>query len=126
MSNDTYSAPVTAERQENLKDRTEELHDRMQRFLHHPLDSIEVHGLGEELEGLAAQFKAVSERSVDEHQDQTIRKYRVVVNSHSKFETEIECRDCDKWAVAQDTDGGVFTEIGEGTWHIQAVELVDE
>lgn len=67
MSNDSYSAPVIPERQEFLKLRTEELRDRFARFFNHPLDSIELHGLAEELDGLADQLRAVSERSVDEH-----------------------------------------------------------
>ena len=68
---DQYSAPVTPERQDSLKRRTEEQRDRFARFLHTPLDSIEVAGLATELEDLAAVYRAVAARSVDEHQDQT-------------------------------------------------------
>lgn len=125
MSNDNYSAPVTAERQDNLKLRTEELHGRMQRFLHHPLDSIELSGLAEELDSLAEQFRAVRNLSVDDHQDQTVREYRVVVESVSSYSAIIEATDAEKWAVAKALDGGEFTELGEGTWHIQSVEAYE-
>ncbi len=122
MSNDQFSTPVTRERQADLKDRTEELHDRMQRFLNHPLDSIEVSGLAEELEGLAEEFRAVRNLSVEDYQDQTVREYRVVVESVSSYSAIIEATDAEKWAVAKALDGGEFTELGEGTWQIQSVE----
>ena len=123
MSNDQYSAPVTAERQDNLKRRTEEQRDRFARFLHHPLDSIEVNGLADELEDLAQQYRAVASRSNDEHQDQTVREYRVVVESVSSYSAIIEATDAEKWAVAKALDGGEFTELGEGSWQVQSVEL---
>jgi len=123
--NDSWSAPVSAERQEDLKLRVESQRDRFARFLHTPLDSIEVNGLATELEDLAAQFRAVARRSNDEHQDPTVRTYRVLVNSHSQYEVEIEATEAEKWAVARDTDGGIFNEIGEGTWQIQSVEAID-
>ena len=121
---DQYSAPVTAERHENLKRRTEEQGDRFARFFNHRLDSIELSGLAEELEDLARSYRAVATRSRDEHQDPTIRKYRVVVESISQYEVEIECTEAEKWAVAKDTDGGIFCEIGEGSWQVQTVEEV--
>jgi hypothetical protein len=126
MSNDNYSTPVTRERQDDLRVSTENLHDRMQRFLHRPLDSIEVSGLAEELDGLAEEFRAVRNKSVDDYQDQTVRKYRVLVKSVSQYWTTIECTDAEKWAVARDTDGGIFEEIGEGSWQIESVESHDE
>jgi hypothetical protein len=125
MSNDNYSAPVYPARQEMLKRQTTELNERMNRFLHHPCDSIELSGLAEELEGLAANFRAARDRSVEEHQDPELHKYRVLVNSVQMFECEIECTDAERMAVARDTDGGIFTEIGEGTWSIESVERVE-
>ena len=125
MSNDNYSTPVRPNRQERLKALTEELHDRMQRFLNHPLDSIEVSGLAEELDGLAREFRAVRNQSVDDYQDQTVRKYRVLVESVSQYQGTIEATDAQKWDDARLLDGGEFEEIGEGTWQIQSVELVE-
>ncbi len=125
MSNDQYSTPVRPDRQERLKTSTEELHGRMQRFLHHPLDSTELSGLAEELEGLADEFRAVRNRSVDDYQDQTVREYRVVVESVSSYSAIIEATDAEKWAVAKALDGGEFTELGEGTWQIQSVEAYE-
>lgn len=125
MSNDTYSAPVFPPRQEALKRQTEELNARMNRFLHSPLDSIELHGLAEELEGLSMQFRRASERSVEEHLDKTVYKYRVLVTSVSHYECEIESTDADRMQVARDTDGGEFEEIGEGSWTIESVERVE-
>ena len=121
---DNYNAPVTAERQADLKRRTEAQRDRFARFLHHPVDSIELVGLADELEALAGQYRAVATRSRDEHQDETVRTYRVLVESVSQYEVEIECTDADNWAEARAQDGGIFTEIGEGSWTIQSVERV--
>lgn len=122
---DSYSAPVSPERQENLKLRHDSLAGRLQRFLHHPLDSIELRDLADEIEGLAMQFRAVATKSVDEHQDDTVREYRVVVESVSTFSAIIEATDAEKWAVAKAMDGGDFTELGEGTWQIQSVEAYE-
>lgn len=125
MSNDQYSAPVFPPRQEMLKRMTKELNDRMQRFHNAPLDSIELHGLAEELEDLSQKYRLASERSVEEHLDKTVRKYRVYVESVSMYETEIECTDAERMQVARDTDGGIFTEIGSGSWTIKSVERVE-
>jgi hypothetical protein len=125
MSNDTYSAPVFPPRQAALKRQTEDLNARMNRFLHSPLDSIDLHGLAEELEGLSQQFRRASERSVEEHLDKDIHKYRVLVTSVSRYECEIESTDADRMQVARDTDGGIFSEIGEGSWTIESVERVE-
>lgn len=125
MSSDSYMAPVYPPRQEMLKLMTEELTGRLARFHNGRLDSIELHGLAEELDGLAAKYRAASERSVEEHVDPTVRKYRVFVESVSHYEVEIESTDADKMQVARDTDGGIFDEIGEGSWTIKSVERVE-
>jgi len=125
VSSDSYSAPVNAERREKARRMIENVAGWSARNLDGHFDSIALHGVAEELEGMSRQFRAMSERSVDEYQDPTPRKYRVVVSSTSKYETEIECLDCDKWAEARARDGGEFTEIGEGTWHIESVEVVE-
>ena len=125
MSNDSYSAPVFPPRQESLKRQTEELNARMNRFLHSPLDSIDLHGLADELEGLSRQFRSASERSVEEHLDKTVYKYRVLVTSVSHYEVEIQTTAADRKQVARDTDGGTFSEIGEGSWTIESVERVE-
>lgn len=121
----SYSAPVRPDRQATLKDRTEGTTDRLRRFLSHPLDSIEVKDLADEIEGLAEHFRAVAVKSVDEHQDQTVRQYRVLVKSVSQYVTTIDCTDAEKWAIARDADGGEFEEIGEGTWQVESVDLAE-
>lgn len=120
---DSYSAPVAPERQENLKLRFDSLSGRLQRFLHQRLDSMELRDLADEIEGLAVQFRAVANKSNDEHQDPTIREYRVLVESVSSYSAIIEATDAEKWAVAKALDGGEFTELGEGTWQVQSVEV---
>lgn len=125
MSSDSYSAPVNAERREKARRMIENVHGWTQRNLDGHFDSIALHSVAEELEGISREIRAMSERSVEEFRDPEIRKYRVVVSSTSKYETEIECLDCDKWAVARDTDGGIFEEIGEGTWTIESIEKAE-
>lgn len=122
MSNDNYSAPVTTERQDDLKELTEGTTERLKRFLNAPLDSIEVNGLADEIEGLAGRFRAVAVASVDDHQDQTVREYRVLVRSVSFYSAIIEATDAEKWAVAKAMDGGEFTELGDGSWEVESVE----
>ena len=69
MSNDNYNAPVIPERLENLKGRTESLSSRLAIYWNGTLDSMELSGLAEELDDLAAQYRSVRNRSVEEHQD---------------------------------------------------------
>ncbi len=70
MSNDSYSAPVKPDRQEWLKAKTEGLSDRLSVFHNKPMDSIDLHGLAEELHMLANDYRAVSEQAVEEHIEQ--------------------------------------------------------
>jgi hypothetical protein len=125
VSSDSYSAPVNAERREKARRMIENVHGWTQRNLDGHFDSIALHSVADELEGISRQIRAMSERSVDEYRDPDVHKYRVVVSSTSKYETEIECLDCDKWTEARARDGGEFSEIGEGTWHIESVEKVE-
>ncbi len=122
MSSDSYSAPVNAERRDKARRMIENVAGWSKRNLDGHFDSIVLHGLAEEFEGLSRQFRAMSENSVDEYQDPTIREYRVVVESVSSYSAFIECTDADKWTVARALDGGEFVEFGDGSWQIQTVE----
>jgi len=67
MSNDTYSAPCHPDRLEFLKGRLESQRERFGRFFNGPLDSIELHGLADELVWLAESFRTAADKSIDEH-----------------------------------------------------------
>jgi len=67
MSNDSYSAPVRKDRQAWLKAKLDSLNERLARFHNSPMDSIDLHGLAEELEGLSEDYRRVSEQAVEEH-----------------------------------------------------------
>lgn len=122
MSSDSFVAPVNPERREQARLQAEELSRRLQIHLDGHFQSTDLHGLAEELDGLSRQFRAMAEKSVDEYQDPTVRKYRVLVKSVCQYAVTIEATDAEKWAVARDTDGGEFEELGVGTWQIESIE----
>ena len=123
MSSDSFVAPVNPERREQARLQADSLSRRLQTHLSGHFQSTDLHGLAEELDHLSRQFRAVAEKSVEEYQDPTVRKYRVLVKSVSQYAVTIEATDAEKWAVARDTDGGEFEEIGVGTWQIESVEI---
>lgn len=65
---DSFSAPVHKARQEWLRGKNENLAARLQIAFNHPMDSIEIHHLGEEIEDLANSYKLVVEKSIEEFQ----------------------------------------------------------
>ncbi len=122
MSSDSFVAPVNPERREQARLQADSLSARLRIHLNGHFQSTDLHGLAEELDGLSRQFRAMAENSVDDYQDQTVRKYEIRVKSISHYKTTVECTDAEKWAVARDTDGGEFEEVGVGSWQIESVE----
>ena len=77
MSNDTYQADVKRVRQEFLRLQTEQTTERLARFFYDGVDSIALHGLADELEGLSRMYREVSEQAVEEHLEAAQRKLQV-------------------------------------------------
>lgn len=125
MSSDSFVAPVNPERREQARLQADSLSRRLRIHLDGHFQSTDLHGLAEELDGLSRQFRAMAEKSVDDYQDPEIRKYEVRVSSISHYKVEIECTDAEKWAEARAQDGGIFEEVGVGSWTIESVEAVE-
>jgi len=65
---DSFSAPVHKARQEWLRFKNENLAARLQIAFNSTLDTIDLHGFAEEIEGLAVDYRAVVTLSIDEYQ----------------------------------------------------------
>lgn len=63
---DSYSAPVHAARKAWLLNKVNNLTAVIQIELAKPCDSIVIHHLGEDLDGLARDFRLVVEKSIDD------------------------------------------------------------
>lgn len=99
--NDQYSAPVTAERLGTLKGKTEALTDRLAIFHNHPLDSIELLGLADELEGLAQDYRGIATLSVEEH-----------VEAHAARRFEVQHLIGHDWENISHEDAGIDNPEG--------------
>lgn len=120
-----YSAPVNADRREKARIMADNVNSRINMHLNGHFDSCTLQGLADELEEVVRQYRAMGDRSVDEHRDDEIHKYEILVRSVSHYRLTIECTEAEKWTKAREQDGGIFEEIGTGTWEIESVDRAD-
>lgn len=66
---DSYSAPVRREVRDFLKGSANNLRDRLAIFHNRTMDSIDLHGLADELEGIARDYRDAADAAIDEHRE---------------------------------------------------------